>query len=208
MRFPTHSTGSPYGRLVSRTYSPHTPTIPDPELGSSLSLACDKVRPRAELCKIHVNPDYTQSYWLGTLYSALHPPLHRLGSHANLDPTRMPEGVDGFRIVREWVRFACDGLKYSSKPPELVYNEHFGPQFMVACTLAFDLDRENARYLVPGTRMHRWSIWPRCLVREGGFFVVRDFVAFARGEVDGALALGYFFLRYEWRHAQVHLASN
>ena len=69
---------------------------------------------------------------------------------------------------------------------------------MVACTLAFDLDRENARYLIPGTRMYRWNLWPRCLVREGGHFIVRDFVAFARGEVDQTLTLGYSFLWYVW----------
>ena len=116
--------------------------------------------------------------------------------------------MDGFRIVREWVRFVCDGLKYSSNPPELVYNEHFGPQFMVACTLAFDLDRENARYLVPGTRMHRWNLWPRRLVREGGYFIVRDFVAFAKGDLDQTLTLGYFFLRYVWLNIQVHQMSH
>ena len=67
---------------------------------------------------------------------------------------------------------------------------------MVACTLAFDLDRENARYLIPRTRMYRWDLWPRCLVREGGYFIVRDFVVFARGEVIGSLNFGYWFLRY------------
>lgn len=74
---------------------------------------------------------------------------------------------------------------------------------MVACTLAFDLDRENARYLVPSTRMHRWNLWPRCLVREGGYFIVRDFVAFAKGEVDEMLTLGYLFLRYIWLNTQL-----
>lgn len=138
------------------------------------------------------------------MYSALHPPLHRLGSYANLDFTKIPGAADGFRIVRESVRIVCDRLKYSSDPPELAYNEHFGPQFMVACTLAFDLDRENARYLIPGTRMHRWNLWPRCLVREGGYFIVRDFVAFAKGEVDKSLDLGYFFLRYVCSNTQIH----
>jgi len=33
------------------------------------------------------------------------------------------------------------------------------------------------------------------LVRKGGHFVVKDFVAFARGEADDALASGHFFLR-------------
>jgi hypothetical protein len=145
---------------------------------------------------MRADPNYVRSYWLGILYSALHPPLHRLGSHANLDLTSVPEAANGFRVVREWVRFVCGELKYSSKPPDLVYIEHFGPQFMVACTLAFDLDRENARYFVPHTRMYRWNLWPRCLVREGGYFVVRDFVAFAKGEADDSLRLGFFFLRY------------
>ena len=69
---------------------------------------------------------------------------------------------------------------------------------MVACTLAFDLDRGNARDYFPRTRMLKWNRWPRCLVREGGYFVVRDFVAFAEGEANNALALGSLFLRYVW----------
>lgn len=131
------------------------------------------------------------------MYSALHPPLHRLGSHANLDLTKIPEAVDGFRIVREWVWVVCDGLRHTN-PPEFVYNEHFGPQFMVACTLAFDLDRENAIDYVPRTRFYRWGRWPRCLIREGGYFVVEDLVNFARGEADNALASGSWFLQYVW----------
>jgi len=69
---------------------------------------------------------------------------------------------------------------------------------MAACTLAFDLDRENARILIPGTPMHRWTQWPRCLTREGGHSVVRDFIAFAKAEADDSLASGYFFLRCVW----------
>lgn len=134
------------------------------------------------------------------MYSALHPPLHRLGSCANLDLTRIPEAAGGFRIVRYWVWFVCDrlGLWHNPSLPDLVYNEYFGPQFMVACTLAFDLDRENAKAYLPRTRMHRWNLWPHCLVREGGHFVVREFTIFARGEADNALTLGSLFLQYVW----------
>ena len=107
--------------------------------------------------------------------------------------------MDGFRIVREWVWFLCDGLQHSSSPPDLVYNEYFTPQFMVGCTLAFDLDRENAMDYVPRTRMYRWNLWPRSLVREGGHFVVREFVTFARGEAYNSLNLGSLFLRYVWQ---------
>ena len=153
---------------------------------------------------IYIGPDHRQSYWLGILYSALHPPLHRLGSHANLDLTRIPESAVGFRIAQTWVRYVCDGLKFSSKPPELVYNEYFGPQFMVACALAFDLDRENARYLVPRTRMHRWNMWPHCLVRKGGHYIVRDLVAFAKGEVDDSLTLGHWYLQYVYQNVHTH----
>ena len=108
----------------------------------------------------------------------------------------MPEAVDGFRIVREWVWFLCDRIQHSSSPPDLVYNEYFIPQFMVGCMLAFDLDRENAMDYIPRTRMYRWNLWPHCLVREGGHFVVREFVTFARGEAHDALALGSQFLWY------------
>jgi hypothetical protein len=36
---------------------------------------------------------------------------------ANLDLTRVPEAADGFRIVREWIRFVCDNPQCSSNPP-------------------------------------------------------------------------------------------
>ena len=96
------------------------------------------------------------------LYSALHPPFRRLGSFANLDIASIPEGDDGFRIVREWAEDVCCDLGCDFPEP-VDRSRH---RFMVACTLAFDLDRENTRDFVPHLPMYKRSLWPRSLSRK------------------------------------------
>ena len=88
-----------------------------------------------------------RSYWLGILYSALHPPFQRLGSVANLGIVSVPEGTEGFKIAREWAQDVCCNLGYNPQEPQ----DRFRQWFTIACMLAFDLDRENARDYVPRT---------------------------------------------------------
>ena len=66
---------------------------------------------------------------------------------------------------------------------------------MVACTLAFDLDKENAQYFVPRTPMYKSTLWPRLLFRGEGNFIVRDFVTFVTAKAHHSLALGSLYLR-------------
>lgn len=127
------------------------------------------------------------------LYSALHPPYQRLGSFANLDIARIPGGADGFRVVRECVQYVCYDLRYNPpRPPDV---DRFGQRFMVACLLAFDLDRENARKFVPRTPIYRWTLWPQRLFRREGNFIVQDFVAFATAKLHHSLTFGTLYLR-------------
>ena len=133
------------------------------------------------------------SYWLGILYSVLHPPYQKLGSFANLDIAKIPKGADGFRIVRERARHVCYELWYSPpRPPDV---DRFGQRFMVACTLAFDLDRKNARYFLPRTPMYTSTLWPQSLFRGEGNFIVQDFVAFLTARAHRLLAFGPLYLQ-------------
>lgn len=141
-------------------------------------------------------------HWIGVLYSALHPPLQRLGSIATLDLGDTPETTEGFRVLREWVWQACDRLRFSTLPPQVQYINTFIPQFMPLCTMAYDFDFERARAYVPRTRMCGDGRWPLCLTRPGladdRHFVVRDFVQFLRGDVHHSLILGTLYLRWVW----------
>ena len=132
----------------------------------------------------------TYSYWLGILHSALHPPFQKLGSHANINIDSIPEAVDGFRIAREWVRHVCRDL--SCGPPGPV--NQFGQWFMVACTLAFDLDKENARDFVPRKPIYRLTQWPRSLFR-GESFIGQDLITFLTADADYSLTSGSSYLR-------------
>lgn len=128
------------------------------------------------------------------LYSALHPSFHRLGSFANLDISRIPEGDDCFRIVQEWVRDACNDLNdVSSKSVD-----RSRQQFVVACTLAFDLDRENALSFVYRAPMYKSGRWPQSPFREAGKLIVQDLVAFLIAKDRLSLTFGLSYLRCAW----------
>ena len=125
------------------------------------------------------------------LYSALHPPFQRPGSRANIDIADISEAADGFRVAREWVRHVCHDLSYG--PPKMM--NRFEQWFTVACTLAFELDRENARGFVPHRPMYRLGQWPRSLFREQGDFVGLDLIAFFTAEAYGSLTSGSLYLQ-------------
>ena len=63
---------------------------------------------------------------------------------------------------------------------------------MVACTLAFDLDRNNARDFVPDTPLCKWLPWLPSLSHKGP--IVQDLVAPTIGY--GSLTLGSQYLQY------------
>jgi len=69
---------------------------------------------------------------------------------------------------------------------------------MVACTLAFDLDRENSWDYVPRLPMYKSKLtplWPQSLSRKGDF-IVEDFVGFITADARGLLTFGSSYLRY------------
>jgi hypothetical protein len=66
---------------------------------------------------------------------------------------------------------------------------------MVACTLAFDLDRENARNSVPRTPVYRSILWPGSLPRGGVDFNAQDIVAFITAKGFDLLTVGSSYLR-------------
>lgn len=70
---------------------------------------------------------------------------------------------------------------------------------MVACTLAFDLDRENAWYPVPRTPKYRQTLWPKSLSHREVDFAEQDFVAFVTAEAEELLTFGSSYLRYVYR---------
>jgi len=133
-----------------------------------------------------------QSYWLRKFYSALHPPFQTLGSFANLDIGGIPEAADGFRIVREWVQYTCLDLQDIPSGPV----DRFRQWFTVACTLAFDLDRENAQAFVPCAPMYESTLWPQSPSSEVGVLVVQDFVEFLTAKAYHSLDSGLSYLRW------------
>ena len=112
----------------------------------------------------------------------------------NLDSARIPEGNDGLRIVREWAQDVCSDLGNNSSESK----SHHRRWFMVACTLAFDLDWESNWDFVPHTPMYRRTLWPRSLSDQGVVFDAQDAVAFVTAEAYELLTFGSLFLRYVW----------
>jgi len=66
---------------------------------------------------------------------------------------------------------------------------------MVACTLAFDLDRENAWDFVPNTQMCKETLWPQTLSREEVDPTAQESVAFLTAESYDLLVFGSAYLR-------------
>ena len=111
---------------------------------------------------------------------------------ANLDIGNMPGGA---RVVREWAEYVCCDPKYNDVPEP---TDRFKHWFMVACTLAFDLDRENAWEFVPNTRMCKKTLWPQSLQRareKVDSFTQQDSVAFVTAESYDLLTFGSEYLR-------------
>ena len=110
---------------------------------------------------------YSNSHWIGVLYSILHPPSPKLGSIATLDLGNTSESVDGIRILQEWIWLACDRLLFGTPDSPFPYIETTILDFMSVCTMAYDFDYERAQEYVPRTRMYRYKKWPQCLTRPG-----------------------------------------
>jgi len=130
------------------------------------------------------------------LYSALHPPLQRLGSFANFDVASLPEEADGFRVAQEWAQDVCSDLGHDPQKPL----DRFRQRFMTACTLAFDLDTENSRDYIPRLPMYgskQTPLWLRSLSQEG-IFIKQDFVGFITAEACNLLTFGSSYLRCVW----------
>ena len=109
----------------------------------------------------------------------------------NFDTAGILEGAYDFGIAREWVQSAC--RNYNSVPVNC-----FGQWFMVACTLAFDFDRENAPHFVPRTSLYGST-------SEEGNSIVQDFVVFLTSKDHLSLTCGSSYLRYVRRGARVHV---
>jgi len=103
-------------------------------------------------------------------------------------------------IVREWTWYACKDLKFNLPPPSFGYNDHFIPDFMATCTLAYDLDINEAMVYVPETQVyHSKKRPPPCLIRDGGYSIVQDFVRFLQYKSPWSLRAGYNFMQYVWQ---------
>lgn len=145
-------------------------------------------------------------------YSALCPPIRRLGSLNSLDLRKIPDGKQSMDTIREWTWYACKDLRFSVPPPSFEYNAYFIPDFMATCTLAYDLDFNNAVVYVPEMRVcHYEERLPSCLTRDGKYSIVRDFVQFLQYKSPYALHAGYNFMQYvrQCVHDQTtHIASR
>ena len=98
-------------------------------------------------------------------------------------------------LVREWIWYAFKDIKMTSLHPPSVYNDHFIPDFMATCTLAHDLDFTKAVDYVPEMEVYCPKVPPPCLIRDGRFYIVRDFVMFHRYESPWSLRYGCYFMR-------------
>jgi len=138
-------------------------------------------------------------------YSALFPPIRKLGSLKSLDLRRFQDGEQNLHIIREWTWYAYKDINFGSSPPALRYNDHFIPDFMTTCTLAHDLDFGKAVDYVRETQLYLSEERPACLTRDGGYSVVHDLVAFLRYETPYALRKGHEFMRYVWQRVREKL---
>lgn len=125
----------------------------------------------------------------------LFPPIRKLGSLNSLDLRRIPDGEQNMNIMREWTWYAYNDLNMTSPPPSSGYNDRFIPEFMATCTLVHDLDFANAMVNVFETGVYHSKEPPSCLIRDGHFFIVRDFVLFLQYKSKWSLRFGYNFMR-------------
>ena len=98
-------------------------------------------------------------------------------------------------IVREWTWYACKDLNMTPPHSPSVYNDRFIPDFMATCALAHDLDFANAAVYVPEMGVYRFGERPPCLIRDGRYFVVHDFVTFLQYKLPWSLRAGHNFMR-------------
>jgi len=113
---------------------------------------------------------------------------------ANLDIANIPDGADGLKIVREWVESVCYESDCYPGPVD-----RFRQWFTVAGTLAFDLDRENARYYITRTPLYR-------LMHEKSP-IAQDYTTFLTAEARDSLARGSLYLRWVWEDMRIHVHS-
>jgi hypothetical protein len=92
-------------------------------------------------------------------------------------------GAGGFRIALEWAQDMCCDLRRNLPEPV----DYFRQWPIVACTLAFDLNRENAQHFIPRTPLYK-------LTRERNS-VVQDLVAFLTAKPRRSLTCGSLYLR-------------
>ena len=123
--------------------------------------------------------------------------MRKLGSLNSLDLRKIQDGEQDMYIIQEWTWYACKDLKFTGSPsPFSEYNVHFIPDFMATCTLAYDLDFKNAVGYVPEMFVYYSRKRPSCLIRDGRFSVVHDFVTFLEYKSPWSLRLGYNFMQY------------
>jgi len=115
-----------------------------------------------------------------------------LGSLANVDISNIPNGADSLGIVREWVKSVSSD---SNRYPGPV--DRFRQWFIVAGTLAFDLDRENARSSITRTSLYR-------LTRERDP-IVQDYITLLTAETGDSLTCGSLYLWYVRDDMWVHV---
>jgi len=111
---------------------------------------------------------------------------------ANLNIANIPNGADGLKIVREWVQSVCYNSECYPGPVD-----RFRQWFTVAGTLAFDLDRENARYSITRTPLYK-------LTHERGP-IAQDYITFLTAKVRHSLTRGSLYLRCVWEDIRVHI---
>ena len=127
------------------------------------------------------------------LYSTLHPPSSSFGSLANFDIDKIPDGANGFKIVNDWIQYVCCAPIYNVQEPTDLFRQYL----MVASTLAFDLDRENAWDFVPPTLMCSEELWPQASTRNPDQVSdEQESVAFVTAEGHDLLTFGSSHLRY------------
>ena len=114
-----------------------------------------------------------------------------LGSLAKLAILKIPETSAGLKVVRNWVQRICQELDDNS--PEQV--DRFRQLFVVVCTLAFDLGRDDARKFVSRTPMYKSKLWPVSPFHGAGNLIAQDFVSFFTAKRRDSLTLGSSYLQ-------------
>ncbi|KAJ7222624.1 hypothetical protein GGX14DRAFT_558715 [Mycena pura] len=133
------------------------------------------------------NDPNARQYWVSRLYTTLYPPYFRLGSASGLDLGLIPEAEPAFQVLKHWVR---------SWAYEFQFTPHtkFLSNLSQIVRLSFRFDPKDAMSYL--TQSPFISIQPAIYHRQGGSYIVAEFLSFLHGKAPESISAGVLFVRH------------